>query len=455
MATEFGAGRDPTDTCEKKKCPKNHNIRLLPARLHVAGCQLNNLLDATGGNGRAHGTVSLPNVLPDRPNNYRIPAPPEMEPLATECEPEPAVGSLVARALPPGRQTKTENRPKTDAHRNCTPRERRPARRPPKRKEKGSGGESKRSTYRRVPQAPAPNIDQSQRASINDQFRMANGATPFPVLEMYIYLNLNAKRPEKPPKHAKIGRQTALEATVIISPLNVNPQDVSVVDATPPRCRNSPLPPVAPKLLPAGCARGGGAGPVARGVRRKAPPPMSFSSNDTLRPLALQRSHSLPHLTNSREDSGVALSASGSCSGLHNLGYGSDGSGTGSGRRLHHRHHHHHHHRHHDLKIPYGARLVADLRQLITLKQHYYPEGGWGWLVTYIGIVVNCIAHGLQLSAGVFLLQTGTHIFPHLTVAAASQTSQDTDRAGTSEDKAQRTKSEPNRVGLDSPRWVH
>uniref|UniRef100_A0A182X5A9 Uncharacterized protein n=1 Tax=Anopheles quadriannulatus TaxID=34691 RepID=A0A182X5A9_ANOQN len=138
---------------------------------------------------------------------------------------------------------------------------------------------------------------------------------------------------------------------------------------------------------------------------------MSFSSNDTMRPLALQRSHSLPHLINSREDSGVALSASGSCSGLNNLGYGSDGS---SGRR--HRHHHHHH-RHHDLKIPYGARLVADLRQLITLKQHYYPEGGWGWLVTYIGIIINCIAHGLQLSAGVFLLQTA-HIFPHLTVAA-------------------------------------
>uniref|UniRef100_A0A4Y0BKF6 Major facilitator superfamily (MFS) profile domain-containing protein n=1 Tax=Anopheles funestus TaxID=62324 RepID=A0A4Y0BKF6_ANOFN len=142
---------------------------------------------------------------------------------------------------------------------------------------------------------------------------------------------------------------------------------------------------------------------------------MSFSSNDTIRPLALQRSHSLPHLTNSREDSGVALSASGSCSGLNNLGYGSDGS---SGRRhRHHHHHHHHHHRHHDLKIPYGARLVADLRQLITLKQHYYPEGGWGWLVTYIGIIINCIAHGLQLSAGVFLLQTA-HIFPHLTVAA-------------------------------------
>ncbi|XP_058063354.1 uncharacterized protein LOC131213344 [Anopheles bellator] len=145
---------------------------------------------------------------------------------------------------------------------------------------------------------------------------------------------------------------------------------------------------------------------------------MSFSYSDPMRPLALQRSHSLPQLLSSREDSGVALSASGSCGGLNNFGYGSDGSWTRR-HRHHHHHHYHHHHRYRqpDLKIPYGARLVADLRQLITLKQHYYPEGGWGWLVTYIGIVIHCIAHGLQLSAGVLLLQTA-NFFPHVTVAA-------------------------------------
>ncbi|EDS28020.1 conserved hypothetical protein [Culex quinquefasciatus] len=106
---------------------------------------------------------------------------------------------------------------------------------------------------------------------------------------------------------------------------------------------------------------------------------MSFSSNDTMRPLALQRSQSLPQL-NSREDSGVGLSGTGSCSGINNIGYESS---AGSGGH-HHRHHRHHHHRHYrnEVKIPYGTRLVADLRQLMTLRQHYYLEGGWGWLLT-------------------------------------------------------------------------
>lgn len=27
------------------------------------------------------------------------------------------------------------------------------------------------------------------------------------------------------------------------------------------------------------------------------------------------------------------------------------------------------------LQVPYNTRLVADLRQLMTLRQHYYPEG--------------------------------------------------------------------------------
>ncbi|XP_055603888.1 monocarboxylate transporter 12-like isoform X2 [Uranotaenia lowii] len=126
---------------------------------------------------------------------------------------------------------------------------------------------------------------------------------------------------------------------------------------------------------------------------------MSFSSNDTMRPLALQRSHSVPQL-NSREDSGVGISGSGSCSGINNIGYESSGS-----NQHRHKHHHRHHYRHGaEVKIPYGARLVADLRQLMTLKQHYYPEGGWGWLLTVIGFTIHCICHGLHLSAGVFMV---------------------------------------------------
>lgn len=46
---------------------------------------------------------------------------------------------------------------------------------------------------------------------------------------------------------------------------------------------------------------------------------------------------------------------------------------------------------------------MADLRQLMTLHQHYYPEGGWGWIVLAIGSIVQCISHGLHMSVGVLM----------------------------------------------------
>ena len=39
------------------------------------------------------------------------------------------------------------------------------------------------------------------------------------------------------------------------------------------------------------------------------------------------------------------------------------------------------------------------LRELRTLKQHYYPEGGWGWVV----LAVSCLVHGLVLGTQVVL----------------------------------------------------
>lgn len=138
---------------------------------------------------------------------------------------------------------------------------------------------------------------------------------------------------------------------------------------------------------------------------------MSFSSNDTMRPLAMQRSQSLPHL-NSREDSGVGLSGTGSCSGINNMGYESSSQ---------HKPHRHNRHYRNELKIPYGARLVADLRQLMTLRQHYYPEGGWGWLLTVIGFTIHCICHGLHLSAGVFMMEMA-HVFRQQPTAAGRST---------------------------------
>lgn len=49
--------------------------------------------------------------------------------------------------------------------------------------------------------------------------------------------------------------------------------------------------------------------------------------------------------------------------------------------------------------------LAADLRQLHTLKQHYYPEGGWGWVVLFAGMLVQMLSHGVHGSSGILLRQ--------------------------------------------------
>ncbi|XP_062536913.1 monocarboxylate transporter 12-like isoform X1 [Armigeres subalbatus] len=41
-----------------------------------------------------------------------------------------------------------------------------------------------------------------------------------------------------------------------------------------------------------------------------------------------------------------------------------------------------------------------------TIKQHYYPEGGWGWIVIVVGIMVHVLTHGLQTSVGVLMIET-------------------------------------------------
>jgi hypothetical protein len=51
-----------------------------------------------------------------------------------------------------------------------------------------------------------------------------------------------------------------------------------------------------------------------------------------------------------------------------------------------------------------GTRLVAaEVRQLLTLKQHYYPEGGWGWVVVVVGMLVQLLSHGLHVASGVLV----------------------------------------------------
>jgi hypothetical protein len=44
------------------------------------------------------------------------------------------------------------------------------------------------------------------------------------------------------------------------------------------------------------------------------------------------------------------------------------------------------------------------LKELRTLKQHYYPEGGWGWLISLITILVQMISVGFPVGLSMFVL---------------------------------------------------
>jgi len=58
--------------------------------------------------------------------------------------------------------------------------------------------------------------------------------------------------------------------------------------------------------------------------------------------------------------------------------------------------------------------LIADLRQLLTLKQHYYPEGGWGWVILLVGLLIQILSHGAHGAVGVFLQQVEVRFGPHV-----------------------------------------
>ncbi|KAG8189867.1 hypothetical protein JTE90_023374 [Oedothorax gibbosus] len=39
--------------------------------------------------------------------------------------------------------------------------------------------------------------------------------------------------------------------------------------------------------------------------------------------------------------------------------------------------------------------------KISTIRQHYYPEGGWGWVVVGCAFVINLLTMGLLLSYGI------------------------------------------------------
>ena len=47
------------------------------------------------------------------------------------------------------------------------------------------------------------------------------------------------------------------------------------------------------------------------------------------------------------------------------------------------------------------------LQELRTLKQHYYPEGGWGWLVVVVACLVHLLVNGSQIVLATIIVSFG------------------------------------------------
>lgn len=43
-----------------------------------------------------------------------------------------------------------------------------------------------------------------------------------------------------------------------------------------------------------------------------------------------------------------------------------------------------------------------DNLKISTIRQHYYPEGGWGWVICGCAFTINMLTYGLLLSYGIF-----------------------------------------------------
>ena len=52
-------------------------------------------------------------------------------------------------------------------------------------------------------------------------------------------------------------------------------------------------------------------------------------------------------------------------------------------------------------------------RRIASIFQHYYPEGGWGFIVLLCGFIVEIISNGLQQGFGILIvfLSIRFHVF--------------------------------------------
>ena len=55
-----------------------------------------------------------------------------------------------------------------------------------------------------------------------------------------------------------------------------------------------------------------------------------------------------------------------------------------------------------------------------TIGRHYYPEGGWGWVVLFVCVTINCLVHGVHQSIGTMLIYMGRQ-FPYATLVSRSE----------------------------------
>ena len=53
-----------------------------------------------------------------------------------------------------------------------------------------------------------------------------------------------------------------------------------------------------------------------------------------------------------------------------------------------------------------GLMAVKSIRRkrIASIFQHYYPEGGWGFIVLFCGLIVELVSNGLQQSFGILIV---------------------------------------------------
>ncbi|KAL0275559.1 UNVERIFIED_CONTAM: hypothetical protein PYX00_003376 [Menopon gallinae] len=51
-------------------------------------------------------------------------------------------------------------------------------------------------------------------------------------------------------------------------------------------------------------------------------------------------------------------------------------------------------------------KTVSEVKKVSTLTRHYYPEGGWGFVILTCSVLVQVLCHGLQLSSGTIMVKS-------------------------------------------------